>query len=552
MRIALAQLDPLVGDIEGNTAKIVAAIERARGLGAELAVFSELSIVGYPPKDLLLKPKFIRDNVAAVGRIARECRGIAAIVGFAQENEEPDGRHLRNSAAFCADGGVASVHHKSLLPTYDVFDEQRYFEPGPDVQVAVWRRAKGETARLGISICEDLWNDETVLGRKLYHVSPVKRLAEAGADVFVNLSASPYWLDKHDTRIALFGRQAAAHRIPLLFCNQVGGNDELVFDGASTAFAADGRVIAQAKSFAEDLLVVDLAAAEAGRIEPHPRAEAGLYEALVLGTRDYVNKCGFRGVVIGLSGGIDSAVTAAIAVAALGRERVHGVAMPSRFSSDHSIADARALAANLGIDFRIQPINAMHEVVEGELRPQFEDRPPDITEENIQARLRGMILMALSNKFGWLVLTTGNKSELAVGYCTLYGDMCGGLAVIGDVPKLWVYRVGRYINERAGRTVIPEGSLTKPPSAELRPDQTDQDSLPPYDVLDAILHRYVEEERSAEEIVAAGFDEATVHDVIRLVDRNEYKRKQAAPCLKVTSRAFGFGRRMPIAARYSG
>ncbi len=552
MKYALAQLDPLVGDIAGNTTKILDALARARAAGADLAVFPELSVTGYPPKDLLLKPKFIRDNAAAVERIARECVGIAAIIGFAQENEEPMGRHLRNAAALCADGRIRSVHHKSLLPTYDVFDEQRYFEPGPDIHLADLPRPGRRAVRIGISICEDLWNDESILGRKLYHVSPVKRLADSGADVFVNLSASPYWLDKHDTRIALFGRQAREHSIPLLFVNQTGGNDELIFDGASTAFDAEGRVIAQAKSFGDDLLVVDLDSPGPQRIEPHPKAEAGLYEALVLGTRDYVNKCGFRGVVVGLSGGIDSAVTAAIAVAALGRDRVHGVAMPSRFSSEHSVTDARELAANLGIDFRIQAIGAMHDVAERELRGLWPGREPDITEENIQARLRGMVLMALSNKFGWLVLTTGNKSELAVGYCTLYGDMCGGLAVIGDVPKTWVYRVGRHINARAGRTVIPAGSLTKPPSAELRPDQTDQDTLPPYDVLDAILHQYVEEERSVEDIIAAGFDERTTRDVARMVDRNEYKRKQAAPCLKVTSRAFGFGRRMPIAAKYNG
>ena len=550
MKVALAQIDYLVGDISGNSARILAAIEQARAAGADLVVFSELAVLGYPPKDLLLKPRLIRDNVEAVERIAAACRGIAALVGLATENTEPDGRHLRNSAALCADGRVLSLHHKSLLPTYDVFDEQRYFEPAPAVQLATLPRRNGETIRLGISICEDLWNDETILGRKLYHVSPVRQLAEAGAQVFINLSASPYWLDKHDTRIELFARHVRAHGIPLLFCNQVGGNDELIFDGASTAFAADGSVIAQARSFGEDLLIVDLTGGGPQRIEPHPRGEAGLHDALVLGTRDYVDKCGFRGVVVGLSGGIDSAVTAAIAVAALGPDRVHGVAMPSRYSSDHSLSDARAVARNLGIDFRVIPITQMHEAIETQMRPQFEGRPPDVTEENLQARLRGMILMALSNKFGWLVLTTGNKSELAVGYCTLYGDMCGGLAVIGDVPKMWVYRLGRHINERAGREVIPVGSLTKPPSAELRPNQTDQDTLPPYDVLDEILHKYIEEERSAQDLVAAGFDEALVRRVIQMVDGNEYKRKQAAPCLKVTSRAFGFGRRMPIAARF--
>jgi len=552
MIIALAQHNPVVGDIEGNTARILESLAQARQQGAELVVFPELSILGYPPKDLLLKPKMIQDNVAAVERIAKACDGVAAIVGFAHQNTAPTGRHLRNSAAVCAGGRVISIHHKSLLPTYDVFDEQRYFEPGPDVQLATLPLAGGRTVRIGISICEDLWNDESILGRKLYTVSPVQKLAEAGAELFVNLSASPYWLDKHDTRVALFGKQAATHRIPLLFVNQGGGNDELVFDGVSTAFSADGRVIAQARAFAEDLLVVDTAATTSQRMETCPRGEEGLYEALVLGTRDYVNKCGFRGVVIGLSGGIDSAVTAAVAVEALGRDRVHGVAMPSRYSSDHSVNDAKELAENLGIDFQIIPIGRMHEVAERELTPFFAGRAPDITEENIQARLRGLVLMSLSNKFGWLVLTTGNKSELAVGYCTLYGDMCGGLAVIGDVPKMWVYRVANCINRRAGRPVIPTSTIAKPPSAELRPNQTDQDTLPPYDVLDRIVEAYVERDESVENITALGIERREVERVVGMIDGNEYKRRQAAPGVRITPKAFGKDRRLPITNRYRG
>ncbi|HPZ99559.1 MAG TPA: NAD+ synthase, partial [Phycisphaerae bacterium] len=375
-------------------------------------------------------------------------------------------------------------------------------------------------------------------------------VAEAGAKLMINLSASPFERGKQPFRGRLFGNQARRHGLPLVFVNQVGGNDELIFDGASMVLDASGEVIAQAKPFTEDLLVVDLDGRPAGRIEPYPQDIAAIHDALVLGTRDYVRKCGFKKVVLGLSGGIDSAVTAALAAAALGPENVVGVAMPSRYSSDHSRTDAELLAQNLGITFKTIAIGAIHHVFEEELRPHFEGRPPDLAEENIQARIRGNLLMALSNKFGWLLLTTGNKSELGVGYCTLYGDMAGGLAVLSDVPKTLVYQMARHINERAGRAVIPEGSITKPPSAELRPDQTDQDSLPPYDVLDAILEQYVNEEKSLDEIIAAGFDADVVQKVIRLVDTSEYKRKQAAQGLKVTSRAFGIGRRMPIAARF--
>ncbi len=545
MRIALAQINPIVGDIVGNTAMIIDCISEARQAGASLVVFPELSVVGYPPRDLLLKPRFIQANIDAVRQIANRCVGISAIVGFVEQNTEPEGRRLRNAVAYCRDCQVREIRHKSLLPTYDVFDEQRYFEPGPGVTLI-----EHERTPLGVSICEDLWNDEQLIGRRIYHQDPVGQLASAGARLLINVSASPFWQDKHPFRQRLFGHQARRHKLPIVFVNQVGGNDELIFDGASMLIDAGGNVVAQAKAFESDLLIVDTESPSSARREPYPESIASVHDALVLGTRDYVRKCGFRRVVLGLSGGIDSAVTAALAAAALGPDNVTGVSMPSRYSSDHSVSDAEVLARNLGIRYKTIPIGAMHDVLEGQLQPHFEGRPPDITEENIQARIRGLLLMSLSNKFGCLLLTTGNKSELAVGYCTLYGDMCGGLAVISDVPKTTVYKLAEYINQRAGREVIPRSSITKAPSAELRPDQTDQDSLPPYDVLDAILHKYVEEELSSDEIVAAGFDPQVVQQVVRMVDTNEYKRKQAALGLKVTSRAFGVGRRMPIATRF--
>ncbi len=551
MIVALAQLNPIVGDIVGNSEKIRTFIDRARAEGAGLVVFPELAVTGYPPKDLLLKPKFVEDSATAVQELAECTRdGPAALIGFVRRNPEPIGRGLRNAVAICQDGRCIAECYKSLLPTYDVFDEHRYFEPAAEAQV-VMLTLGGECVRLGVTVCEDLWNDEWVSERRLYHRDVLDELVKAGADVIVNASASPFVMKKQAFREKLLGRQAAAHAKPLLLVNQVGGNDELIFDGASCVFGGGGELVARAKAFEADLLLVDLDKPGQTRIEAYPGDTSSVWEALVLGTRDYVRKCGFQQVLLGLSGGIDSALAACVAVEALGAECVHGIGMPSRYSSEHSVTDARVLAENLGIDFRLIPICDMHDVFEERLTPLFEGRPPDITEENIQARIRGGILMALSNKFGWLLLTTGNKSELAVGYCTLYGDMCGGLAVISDVPKTMVYELSRHVNAKAGREIIPESTITKPPSAELRPDQHDQQTLPDYDTLDTILHCYVEREESAEAIIKLGFDESTVRDVIRKVDLNEYKRKQAATGLKVTSRAFGVGRRMPIAARFT-
>ncbi len=557
MKLALIQTNPTIGDVPGNAARVLAGLKQAAAAGAQLAVFPEQTLIGYPAKDLLLRREVIDANLQALESVAAAAQDVTALVGFAERNPHARGRPLFNAAALVHQGRVLARWRKRLLPTYDVFDELRYFEPGgpatsPDAaDGAVPVNAVVEFAgvRLGVTICEDMWSREEMLGQPRYDCDPVRDLVTGGAQAVVNISASPYFLGKHALRLELLAGHARAHGVPLVFVNQVGGNDELLFDGASCAVAADGRVIAQARAFEEDALLIDLAAPDGTRREALPTGPAEVHDALVMGLRDYVRKCGFHTVVVGLSGGIDSALVAALAAAALGPESVHGVAMPSRFSSDHSLADARTLAANLGIAFSVIPIEPMHAAFEQSLTPHFAGRAVDITEENIQARVRGALLMALSNKLGSLLLTTGNKSELAVGYCTLYGDMCGGLAVISDVPKTLVYDVARHINARAGRELIPPSSLTKPPSAELKPDQTDQDTLPPYDILDAILERYEVQLQTADEIVAAGFDRRTVADVLRKIQTSEYKRQQAAPGLKVTSRAFGFGRRMPIAAR---
>ena len=564
MRLALAQLNPIVGDIDGNALLIADAIRSARAEGAALVVFPEMAIIGYPPKDLLLKPAVLTRCAETVVELAADCTGIAAIIGLPVPSPASAGRPLQNGVAFCCDGRVARYRVKSLLPSYDVFDEARYFEPAHDASAFEPLPFGGR--RLGLTICEDLWNDPDLVDRRLYHDDPLVRLVEAGSDMIVNCSASPFVLDKHAFRLQLLAAAAQRHAVPLVYCNQVGGNDELVFDGNSCAFGADGSLLAHARSFEPDLLFVDVpegrgraasGGAATGRLETPSAGIAAVHDALVLGLRDYCRKCRFASVVVGLSGGIDSAVTGALAAAALGSGCVTGVAMPSRYSSPGSVDDATALAANLGLAFHLAPIEQAHAAFESLLAPHFAGRPPDVTEENVQARIRGVILMAFSNKFGSLLVTTGNKSELAVGYCTLYGDMCGGLAILSDVPKTMVWELARWINEdaasplrqRHGGQVIPQRSITKPPSAELRPDQTDQDSLPPYDLLDQIVERYVEREQPADRIIAEvpALDPATVLRVVRLIDVNEYKRKQAAPGIKVTGRAFGFGRRMPIA-----
>ncbi len=546
MKIALLQINPTVGDIAGNAALIAAAATAARAAGADLAVTPELALVGYLPRDLLLSDAFVAQAWVQVDGLARELAdGPPTLVGLPELNPSDEGRPLYNSAALLRGGRVEQRFRKALLPTYDVFDEDRYFEPFEGAQVL----DVGGT-RLGISICEDIWNDRDFWKRRRYHHDPVEELVRAGATAIVNLSASPFSVGKHKRREEMLSSMARKYGVPLVYVNQYGGNDDLVFDGRSCGFNAAGAAIARGRSFDADVVLCDLESTVAVGAASDLVAESEVWRALVLGTRDYARKCGFTRVVLGLSGGIDSALTAAIAADALGPEHVLGVLMPSPFSSRGSIDDALELAANLGIETLTLPIEPAMIAMEQTLAAAFAGTARDVTEENIQARIRGNLLMALSNKRGALLLTTGNKSELAVGYCTLYGDMSGGLGVIADVPKTMVYRVSRWLNDREQRAFIPTAVLTKAPSAELRPDQTDQDSLPPYDILDEILQRHVEHHEPAATIIAAGFDAATVHRVLRLVRGAEFKRKQAAPGLKVTDRAFGTGWRMPIAARY--
>jgi len=554
LKIALCQINPTVGDIGGNADKIVAFAEKSRNAGARVALFPELSLVGYPPRDLLMKEAFVRDQLAALEALRKRIMGVAAVVGFAAR-DCGDKRLLNNAAAVVSDGKILATGAKRLLPTYDVFDEERYFCPAESTTTF-----ELDGKRIAITICEDAWNDSDFWlgrpawsGKKRYLFDPVADAVRAGAQIILNLSASPYSLDKEPVRRAMFEFSAKKYKLPIAFVNQVGGNDELVFDGRSLGISAGGQVVAACKAFDEDMVVFDTesaatpdALAKVPALEMEPEEE--VFRALVVGTRDYARKCGFTKSIVGLSGGIDSSLVAVIAVEALGAKNVTGVLMPSMYSSAGSVTDAEELVRNLGIGSVKVPITPIYNAFIDQLKDAFKHTAPDITEENIQARIRGTILMALSNKFGGLLLSTGNKSEVSVGYCTLYGDMAGGLDVIGDVLKTLVYRIAQWINRE--RLVIPENSITKPPSAELRPNQTDQDSLPPYDVLDAILKEYVEEEKAIDEIIAMGFDPNVVMRTVRLVDLSEYKRKQAAPVIKVTGRAFGFGRRMPIAQRY--
>ena len=543
MKLALAQFNPTVGDFEGNSARILRLAEQAKGRGAQLAVFSELCLCGYLPQDLLERPAFIDRNHAELKRLTAKLP-LPAIVGYAGRVKNHSGKSIANKAALICGGRVVFEQSKMLLPTYDVFDESRYFQPAE----RQFPYDFGDE-HLGITICEDVWNDKNFWAKQLYERDPVTELVGQGSTVLVNLSASPYTINKHTLRFEMLRAIAVEHRRPVVYVNQVGGNDSLIFDGASMAISAEGKLAAQARAFEEDLVLFDSATGQ-GETRPQPAQEIEYaFRALVTGVRDYVHKCGFRKVLVGLSGGIDSAVVAAIAVEALGAENVQGVSMPGPYSSEGSKQDAQTLAERLGIRLTTIPISEVFRSYLNVLAPPFAGRPTDVTEENIQARIRGNYLMALSNKFGSMVLSTGNKSELAVGYCTLYGDMAGGLAAISDVPKLMVYELARWINRE--REVIPHSTIEKAPSAELRPNQRDEDSLPPYEVLDLILKAYIEEVKSPEEIAKHyGYDLKLVREIALRVDRNEYKRKQAAPGLKITSRAFGFGRPFPIAQRF--
>jgi NAD+ synthase/NAD+ synthase (glutamine-hydrolysing) len=543
VKIALGQINPTVGDFTGNSGKIIEFAQRAQAAGTQMVLFPELAVCGYPPRDLLEKPAFVARSQQVTQEIASTVPDIAIVCGLVTPAKVETGKSVMNSAALLRHGKIEFLQSKMLLPTYDVFDEMRYFAPADSQQVLSF----GDR-RVALTVCEDAWNDKHFWHRRLYSIDPVEELLHAGANLVLNISASPYHVGKRELRYKMLETIARDNHVPVALVNQVGGNDSLIFDGSSVVIAPDGKVIAQAKSFEEDIIYFDSNTLK-GDIHPQIEGnEASAYAALVLGTRDYVRKCGFQRVMIGLSGGIDSALAAAIAVDALGAQNVTGVAMPSQYSSEHSVRDARELACKLGIRLEVIPIAGLFEEYRKALAPVFSGMAEDVTEENIQSRIRGNILMAFSNKFHGLVLTTGNKSELGVGYCTLYGDMVGGLAVISDVPKTMVYRLSRYVNSL--KPVIPQSTIDKPPSAELRPGQQDSDSLPPYDVLDNILEDYVEDYHTAEQIASErGYDLKLVRDVIRLIERSEYKRQQAATGLKITPKAFGYGRRFPIAQK---
>jgi len=544
MKIGLAQVNPLVGDFFGNVERMSRMVEESRKKGCELVIFPELSVIGYPPRDLLDRPSFFEASRQVLPQLQLMSHDVAIIFGLITRNEQPLGKPYRNTVMFMHREEIIAMAHKRLLPFYDVFDEERYFEPGEETPVALW-----QGFNLGLTICEDIWNREGILPRKFYPVDPVNELKGKNLSAVINIAASPYFVGKiEQVMVPLLSRVAREVKAPVIYVNQVGGNDELIFQGHSMVVTPEGEIVCRGASFKEDFVVFDLQRMSGELRQDYDHPIDQLIDALVLGIRDYVYKCGFSGVVIGLSGGIDSAVTAALATLGLGADRVWGIAMPGPYSSRESLEDAKELSRRLGIRFHVVPIINMFQSTCDALSDLFRGLAPDVTEENIQARLRGLVLMAISNKFGLLLLSTGNKSELAVGYCTLYGDMNGGLAVIGDVPKTLVYKIANRLNERYNW--IPHRIIEKPPSAELRPNQRDQDTLPPYDVLDSILELYISENMSFEDIVSRGFDRKVVEQVIRMVVKNEYKRRQAPPVLKVTTKAFGSGRRMPIAHGY--
>jgi NAD+ synthase (glutamine-hydrolysing) len=547
MKVALAQLNYTIGDFEGNSAKIIQHIEMAKNKGVDLVVFSELSVTGYYPHDLLEKKEFIQKAENTVASIAEHCVGIAAIVGAPRINESARGKQLYNSAFFLNDGKIQHIQNKTLLPTYDIFDEYRHFEPNREFKIVEF---KGE--KIAITICEDLWDEQPTANEfgkdKLYQVSPMEELSKFNPDFVINISASPFSYNQEEWRKNVLINKAKKYKVPVLYINQVGAQTELIFDGGSVFINETGEIVKELKYFEEDFQVVDTGNIGEKQLQPKAEIIEKIHDALVLGIRDYFGKMGFRKATLGLSGGIDSALTLVLAVHALGAENIRVLLMPSKYSSDHSVDDARQLAENLGVHYNIVNIQSSVDAFETGLLPLFTGTTPDVTEENIQARARGIYLMAISNKFGHILLNTTNKSECAVGYGTLYGDMNGGLAVLGDVYKMDVFRLSNFINRE--KEIIPQNTITKPPSAELRPDQKDSDSLPEYHDLDRMLFGYIELNMSPKEIVELGFDEKVVNRVIRMVNMNEYKRFQAAPILRISSKAFGFGRRMPLVAKY--
>jgi NAD+ synthase (glutamine-hydrolysing) len=543
MRIALAQLNPIIGDFSSNTDKMRTAAEKAKDLSCDLIVFPELAISGYPPRDLLEKNEFVEANLASLKSLVQSITGIGVICGYVDRNPGKSGNPLHNSAVLFEGGEILHRAHKRLLPTYDVFDETRYFEPGSECTSWPYR-----DHRIGLAVCEDIWNDREFFMKPRYPIDPVERMVNEGANLIINVAASPYYVGKREFKRDMFLNIVKKYEVPLVYVNQVGGNDSVLFDGISCAYNAKGELVARARDFEEDMVIYDTTSQE-GEVHPISQSDVeSILNVLVMGTGDYIRKCGFSKAVVGLSGGIDSALTAYVAAKALGEDHVLLVFMPSRYTNKENVEDTKTLAANLGAEIVTLPIDVEFETYLKNLSPLFDGVATELTGQNLQARIRGTMLMAISNKLGHLLLSTGNKSELAVGYCTLYGDMNGGLAVLADVPKTSVYRIARFINR--DREIIPERIITKPPSAELKPDQRDQDDLPPYEILDEILTAYIEDNKAPDEIMAMGFEPSIVNDIIARVDRNEYKRHQSPPGLKVTTKSFGYGRRYPIAQRY--